>query len=79
MTIAQQLSALLFDYRSCHATEQDVLRGVAQMTSATRVDKLEAALRKLADEAERTVLAEQDDGRDLPHLRHAVEAAKELL
>lgn len=79
MTISQQLSTLLFDYRACHATEQDVIRSMAVMTSAARVDRLEAALRKLADEAERTVLAAQDDGVDLANLRHACELAKEEL
>jgi hypothetical protein len=79
MTISQQLSTLLFDYRSCHATEQDVIRGVAVMTSAARVDRLEAALRRLIEESEIFVLIAQDEGRDLPHLRRACELAKEAL
>lgn len=79
MTISQQLSTLLFDYRSCHATEQDVIRGVAVMTSAARVDRLETALRRLIEESEIFVLIAQDEGRDLPHLRRACELAKEEL
>lgn len=79
MTISQQLGALLFNYRACQATEQDVIRGVAMMTGAARVDRLEAALRRLIEEAEIVYLQEQDDGRDMPHLRRACELALEAL
>ena len=79
MTISQQLSTLLFDYRSCHATEQDVIRGVAVMTSAARVDRLETALRRLIEESEIFVLIAQDEGRDLLHLRQKVSWRKEAL
>ncbi len=79
MTISQQLGALLFNYRACQATEQDVIRGVAMMTGAARVDRLEKALRRLIEESEIFVLIAQDEGRDLPHLRRACELALEVL
>lgn len=75
----QWLRDLLFEYRSCRVSEQAVITAVNKNTGARRVAELEQVLRKLADEAERTVLAAQDGGLELPHLRRAVENATAVL
>lgn len=75
----QWLRDLLFEYRSCRVSEQAVITAVNKNTGARRVAELEQVLCKLADEAERTYLAAQDGGLELPHLRRAVENATAVL
>lgn len=41
--------------------------------------RMQEALINLVDEAERVVLAEQDEGRTLPHLLAAINAGRALL
>lgn len=73
------LSELLFDFRRCRKSEQDVITAVARNTSSHRVTQLEAVLRELVEESEIVCWSADDDGRSLPHLKRATGKASAVL